>query len=306
MSRLSPVSENSFRGNDAGAQTAECAPPLITRILSQERFLGDGPPNWSGAPTAKDAKAARDRSVKRLRRFSPQFPDASHLAETLASCERQCRCMSGACPECSRAFQRWFVSEVERLVGKSDADNLQCVSVIFQARRTTPGDLMDVDSTGLKRSFSATTEKTNGVNWIVGGIDLSLNDDRQKRQGLAWQPQIYALAEGNLNTLAKRLREKFGTHEPLSRPVQIKRCDGSAEAVSYAFKTEFVQRIAYKAELSHRQCWSTRKVSLPPVRHVQAMIWMHRQGLQGRLFLHRVRMTRVGNGVALVQIKKRE
>jgi hypothetical protein len=45
---------------------------------------------------------------------------------------------------------------------------------------------------------------------------------------------------------------------------------------------------------------------IAPARHVQAMLWMHRQGLQGRLFLHGVRMTRVGNGVGLFQIKKRE
>jgi hypothetical protein len=187
-----------------------------------------------------------------------------------------------------------------------NAEEVKCVSVVFEDRRTVADNLMGLRAVGLKRSVSAVAAKIDGLNWIVGGIDLSLNDDRQKRHGIAWQPQIYALVQGDLNTVATGLREKFGSTEPVSRPVQIKRCDGSAEAISYAFKTEFVQQIAYKAELAHRQCWSTRKVSLPPARHVQAMMWMHKQGLQGRLFLHGVRMTRVGNGVGLVQIKKRE
>jgi hypothetical protein len=305
MSRLSPAVGVSFGSNDAGVQSMKYAPPLIAQILDQERLFSDDPQIWSGAPAAKYAKDARNRSVKRLRRFSPLFPDARLLAETLSSCARKCRCMSGACPECSRAFQRWFVCAVETLVGKSDADHLKCISAIFPAR-TAPDYLMDIGSTGLKRSLSATMKKADGVNWIVGGIDLSLNDDRQKQQGIYWQPQVYAIAQGDLKKLAERLRDKFDSAEPLSRPVQIKRCDGSAEAASYAFKTEFVQRIAYKVELAHRQCWTTRKVSLPPARHVQAMLWMHRQGLHGRLVLHKVRMTRVGNGIGLIQIRKHE
>ena len=36
------------------------------------------------------------------------------------------------------------------------------------------------------------------------------------------------------------------------------------------------------------------------------MLWMHKVGLGGRLFLHRVRMTRTGDSVGLVQIKKLE
>jgi hypothetical protein len=264
MSRLSPARGISFRGNAASGQPAECVPPLIARILSQEGFFPDSPPTWSGAPTAREAKEARERSVKRLRRFSTQNPGAHQLAEILSACGHQCRCTSGACPECGRAFQRWFVSQVQNLVGKSSPGDLKCVSVVFEDRRVAADNLMDLHAINLKRSFSAVAAKIDRLNWIVGGIDLSLNDDRQKRQGIAWQPQTYALVKGNLNTLATDLREKFGSTALVSRPVQIKRCDGSAEVISYAFKTEFVQRIAYKAELSHRQCWSTRKVSLPP------------------------------------------
>jgi hypothetical protein len=36
------------------------------------------------------------------------------------------------------------------------------------------------------------------------------------------------------------------------------------------------------------------------------MIWMHQIGLGGRLFLSGVRMTRVGDSVGLIKIKKLE
>ena len=93
-------------------------------------------------------------------------------------------------------------------------------------------------------------------------------------------------------------------------PVQIKSCDGSKKAISYAYKTDFVRRISYRAEIGspehRRKCWHTRKVSLRPTEHVQAMLWMHQIGLAGRLFLKGLRMTRIGNGVGLVQLKMKK
>jgi hypothetical protein len=308
MSRLSLAHGTSFRGN--GVQLAESVPPLIARILSQERFFRDSPPNWSGAPTSRDAKETRERFINRLRRFSSQCPDAWYLAETLSNCEPQHRCISGACPECGRAFQRWFVSQVENLAGKAVAGDLKCVSVIFEAQRTGVDQLADLNIAGIKRSMSAITKKANGLLWMAGGIDLSLNDDRQKNHGIAWQPQIYAIAHGDVTTLSTVLRERYSPRKVVARPVQIKKSDGSAKAISYTFKTAFVQRIAYQTEIgrpgSRRQCWHTRKVSLPPARHVQTMLWMHRQGFRGRVFLRAMRMTRVGNTIGLIQIKKRE
>jgi len=146
---------------------------------------------------------------------------------------------------------------------------------------------------------------------MAGGVDLSLNDDRQKKQGIAWQPQFYGLAAvTDVEALSKLLRETYRPTKTAPRPVQTKECDGSTKVISYAFKTDFVRRIAYRTEVGpperRRKCWHTRKVSLRASEHVQAMLWMHQIGLRGRLFLHGVRMTRNGNGVGLVKIKKLE
>jgi hypothetical protein len=104
----------------------------------------------------------------------------------------------------------------------------------------------------------------------------------------------------------------YRTSPPLtqiSRPVQIKAYDGSPEAISYAFKTEFVRRIAYRGRTStngkSRECWMTRKVSLPPVDHADLLVWLDSIGLARRLYLRGVRMTVTKNGVALARIKNR-
>ena len=163
----------------------------------------------------------------------------------------------------------------------------------------------------MKRALSQAIKEADGIAWMLGGIDLSLNDDTQKKLDIGWQPQFYGFADvANLHSLSTVLRGTYSPTKRAPRPVQIKECDASARAISYGFKTEFVRRIAYRTKVgppeNRRKCWHTRKVSLRPVEHVRAMLWLHRIGLAGRLFLRGIRMTRRKNGVALAQIKKQE
>ena len=286
-------------------------PPLIARVLADEQYYGDGPPTWPGAPTFRKAKRTRKRCIKRLKRFSSEFPEAAELARILGRCKRCRRCTSGACPECCRAFQRFFVSEVGNLSARKSEPELASVSIAFANHRTPEGQLNVFNTANTKRSLSASIKNSDGLAWMVGGIDLSLNDDTQKKLGIAWQPQLYGFAAvTNREDLSEVLRAAYSPTKSVPRPVQIKDCDGSARAISYGLKTEFVRRIAYPAVVAppenRRKCWHTRKVSLRPVEHVRAMLWLHRIGLAGRLFLRGVRMTRTKNGVALVHIKKQE
>ena len=163
----------------------------------------------------------------------------------------------------------------------------------------------------MKRDVTETIKNADGLAWMVGGIDLSLNDDTQKKLDIGWQPQFYGFADvANLHSLSMVLRDTYSPTKRAPRPVQIKECDGSARAISYGFKNEFVRRIAYRTIVgppeNRRKCWHTRKVSLRPTEHVRALLWLHRIGLAGRLFLRGIRMTRRKNGVALAQIKNLE
>lgn len=284
--------------------------PLIERVLGDEIYYRNGPPIWKDVPEAGDAREARDACIRRLRRFSSDFAGAAQLADTLDQCASRRRCMSGACPECLRAFQRWFVSQVVEHATAADPGELHSISVIFSEHSAAEDQLASLDTTNMKRSVSEAIKNLDDLEWIAGGIDLSLNDDAQKGHGVYWQPQLYAIVYGNVATLSEVLRNKYVRSETVSRPVQIKDCDGFELAVSYAFKTYFNRRIAYQREVGppekRRTCWHTRKVSLRPPEHVQAMLWMHQIGLGGRLYLRGVRMTRVRAAVELVQIKKLE
>jgi hypothetical protein len=168
-----------------------------------------------------------------------------------------------------------------------------------------------LNTTKIKRSMSAAIKNADFIHWMAGGIDLSLNDDTQKNLGIAWQTQFFGFADvTSREDLSKVLRDAYDPTNYTPRPVQTKGCDGSTRALSYAFKTDFVRRIAYRAIVgppeNRRKCWHTRKVSLRPTEHVRALLWLHRVGLAGRLILRGVRMTRIGDSVGLVKIKKRE
>ena len=211
--------------------------------------------------------------------------------------------MSGACPECGRAFQRWFVGQVTKLA-EANSTPLSAVSIAIAENRTPEDRLHTLHTTAMKRALSYVLNKAPGISWVAGGIDLSLNDDTQKGSDIGWLPQFYGfVATSDIKTLSDLLRKRYPKTKQAPRPVQVKACDGSTEALSYGFKSEFVRRVAYRDQQGR---WNTRKISLPPKHHVQAMLWMHKIGLSGRLFLKNVRMTRIGHHVELLKIRKLE
>jgi hypothetical protein len=283
----------------------------VNVALSVERCYGDGQPTWHNAPTSERARLDQLFRIKQLRRFGRALPDAEDLADILDGCAQHNRCKSGSCPECGRAFQRRLVSEVMNLASNVSSLQLAAVSIAFAKHRKPEDQLNVLDTTKLKRSISDTVKNIDGLAWMVGGVDLSLNDDTQKKLYVAWQPQFYGIAQvTSRESLSKFLRETYSPSKTVPRPVRTKDCDGSARAISYAFKSDFVRRIAYRGQAgppgNRRKFWTTRKVSLRATEHVQAMLWLHGVGLAGRLYLRGVRMTRVGDSVGLVQIKKLE
>jgi hypothetical protein len=267
-------------------------------------LFGDGIPVWADAPTAHDAEEARQKAAKRLKRFAPEFPGADRLADILLKCAPGDRCKSGACPECGRAFQRWFGGQVNGLA-QADIHPLTSISIAFADYRVPEGQLYGLHTIGMKRALAYVLGKVPGISMVAGGIDLSLNDDTQKGLGVGWVPQFYGFVTcGNVRALSGPLRERYPASKHAPRPVQIKSSDGSFKNLSYGFKSTFVRRIAYRDENKGR--WDTRKVSLPAQNHVQAMLWMHQIGFSGRLFLKNVRMTRMGQHVQLVKFSRRE
>jgi hypothetical protein len=235
---------------------------LVDEILADKRWYGDGDPRWPGAPTPKDAEKRRLFCARRLRRFKLSS-QALNVAARLDSCRPGKRCQSGACPECGRAFQRWFVHSTTALIsGSNNSDHLVSVSIVFPKARVAPCDITTLSMADSIAAVTQALEGSSDIDWMIGAIDVSLNDDTQKGLQEEWQLQLYAIAMvKNRGALKSQLRIRFERTKDVSRPVQIKPCDGSARVISYAYKPEFVRRISYYGPISRkhnsRKCWIT-------------------------------------------------
>jgi hypothetical protein len=288
--------------------------PLLAEILADEGWYDDDPPSWSNALTAEQAKASRRGCMKRLRRLGKAWVDADELASLLDACGPANRCMSGACPECSRALQRWLVANVRKLLDAADrnrAGEPVAVSMVFPDGGADPGKLETLDLVNLRRRLADALNAIGGTHWLVAGLDISFNDDTAKRSGTYWQLQFYGTAVvKDREAFSKGLSTHYLPSRKITRPVQIKASDRSNKAISYGFKTAFVRRVAYweAAGLKgrRRKCWQTRKVSLRPTEHVELLVWLDKIGMAGRLYFRGARMTKTREGVSLVEIVKRE
>ena len=118
----------------------------VLRGADGERWFGDGPPLWTQgrkdrpAKTLRQARLQRRQLVKALRRHGRGDEAALRLADKIAACRPRRRCLSGACPECTRATQRLFVATSDRLITLSEISMI-AVSVVFRGAGIAEGKL---------------------------------------------------------------------------------------------------------------------------------------------------------------------
>ncbi len=122
---------------------------VVSRILKTEagdRWYSNGPPIWKQGKggrckTAEEAEKERLQKIKLLRRHGKEYPIALQLAQKLKNCRPAERCLSGACPECQRAFQRWFVWAASNFL-KSDGREFAVASIVPRQPTFREGELM--------------------------------------------------------------------------------------------------------------------------------------------------------------------
>lgn len=112
---------------------------LILGGRGGRRWYGNGPPDWPQGPekqpcqTAEEAVEARRKAIKHLRKHGSGSSAARRVRKALNSCEPDNRCLSGACPVCMRAFQRWFVHAADEFIRShpaSEAGGFKAVSLV--------------------------------------------------------------------------------------------------------------------------------------------------------------------------------
>ena len=94
---------------------------------------------WKGATSVDDAYSERLQRIRFLRKYGSK---ANSVAERLEGCDSPCRCLSGACPECGRLLQRWFVRESKTFISDYIRDRdepLVALSIVPANATVSPG-----------------------------------------------------------------------------------------------------------------------------------------------------------------------
>src|SRR6266436_9509801 len=156
-------------------------PWVIAAIKDESRY----PPDrlWKKEPTAEFAREERVRRTKFLSKHSNADPKATVLAHRLESCEPGQRCLSGACPECGRLLQRWFVRRSRKFIAKHISrpeHDLVAVSIVPSSPAAGLGQLLTVDIVNLQRRLKYTLKKAD-LDVALAGIDFSFNEDHEQK-----------------------------------------------------------------------------------------------------------------------------
>lgn len=267
----------------------------LKRILSSERWFGEGIPRWTSLANSAEAKEERLKRVRVLRKHG-----ANELASALAACAPQARCLSGACPECGRAFQRAFVSKAARILAPHQL--FDAVSIIGRSFRFA-GNLHQLSAEAFLKRLSRRL-RNSGVKLAVGGIDFSFNEYPTKNRRSRWVPQFWLLMDNtNRSRWEKHLRAAYRPTSLVPRPLKIIAWDGNAAALGYALKTNFARRITTRSKRfargEFRVCQNTKYEKLRSAERAELFVYLDEIGLEGRLVLFGVEKTKASFDVLL-------
>jgi hypothetical protein len=152
---------------------------VINAIIEEERLSPK--PLWEKASSEGDAYRDRLRRIKFLRTNNAMNAHAGKAAERLESCRPDFRCLSGACPECGRLFQRAFVRKsrafIRDYLETLPKQQLIALSIIPRQPIVRPGTLHQFSIINMQRRLKSALENTD-VKMLLGGIDFSFNEDQ--------------------------------------------------------------------------------------------------------------------------------
>jgi len=271
-------------------------------------LFGDGPPWWTinkGKPgqrpssSAGEAMKQRDATVFKLRWHANHAAllagnptatslAASALADKLDACAPPRNpCLSGACPMCMRAQQRWLVMDTLRVLRPLVRRGYQArvLSLVAEFGRIPAGSL---DAFDIDRFYDSVRDalKACGIQHFKLGLDVSLNQRAGVASPVVWQLQLWGFFDKPKRRWRTQLNALLNPNGGVTRPVKVVDPDSLEAAAAYALKSTFVRRVSYrKANLHREDCWNTRGRILRGDPWVELMLFLDRIGLERRMLL---------------------
>lgn len=131
---------------------------------------------WADEPTAEYCYLERLRRTRFCRKHENNHPGLKDIADRLELCESRNPCFSGACPECGRLFQRFYIRKTKRIIRDiiaRDGSELIAICIVPSSPLVRHGQLKTFSVANFQRRIKAALD-TAGVRIGIGGIDFHL------------------------------------------------------------------------------------------------------------------------------------
>jgi hypothetical protein len=271
---------------------------LINTILADRQWFQDGKPCWiegknkrweRPCQTAAAADQLRCDSVRLLRRHGKDLATAEQVAERLDSCSKRYRCLSGACSECSRAQQRWFVSNGNKLIqGPLRRAPLVMVTIAPDFGQQ-PMDRLNTLNTRTIWLKSALILRNYGIDLAFGGSDFSVNMEWNGRKPYLQVHFTLFIPKNQWPKPDKKLRKALNPSRMVKTPVRVETFDGNNAGLAYALKYRFNRRVGFQkspdVQRDRKSHSNTRNRPLRGPDWMRLMVLLDRISLDARICL---------------------
>jgi hypothetical protein len=175
---------------------------------------------------------------------------------------------------------------------RGNGGRIVCVTVVPVDGITNAGTLNKGEHERRVRRWKERLGKA-GIEWFVGGTDLSFNEHAENRYQPHWSEHFYGVTvTDDSEKLKAALKAIFLKTDAIPRPVKIKDWDNGNDALRYIFKRNFWRRIATdnaerfdKKNGTPRSCHDTDKQPLKSKQKRELLIHLDNIGMQGRLVM---------------------
>jgi hypothetical protein len=263
--------------------------PWVKNAIAEEEQKPNGQ-LWKKEPSAEFQYNERLRRIRFLRKREKNDASSKQFADRLELCDRNSRCCSGACPECGRLLQRWFVRKSKNLirdvVDKAD-HQLVAITIIPSKPIIRPGKLHTLDIQNLRRRLLYALDKAD-IEVAIGAIDFSFNEDKEGNYDPFWCAHYYVITSvANQARVKQTLKQFFSSSRRIPRPIKISQFTNSRQRMSYAFKTQFNRRMGFDTVMNRndgmtRKCRNTSRDKLRAAERLELFMYLDRIGFSER------------------------
>jgi hypothetical protein len=266
----------------------------VVKAIAEE---SNNPPDemWKGEPSAEKISEEQLKRIRFLRKHGKTDSELNSIADCLELCEPRNPCCSGACPQCSRLFQRFYVRQsrnpIQDIIAR-EGKELIAICIIPSSPLVRPGQLKHFSIANFTRRIKAALDIA-GVKCAFGGIDFSFNEDRDQQ----WQPficpHIYLIAStDDREKLRRTLKKIFRKTIEVHRPIKLPLFHNNAYRRSYSLKMIFKRRISYYKIRKDNPTKNSRNTSTDKLRvdqRIELYQYLHQIGFAARVIFRGIK-----------------